>query len=312
MRRRLRAARVVSVGLGLVTLAVAGGARPGAAEELVAGATYAAGTRVQSATVGLSFVVPRGWVGKFGEDAGNRVLVLGSHTVEGVGLAILQAGRGAAEMVADLEGPQDLGAGVVLQPTGRPLTEGSRIAARYEDATHVGRALAVVGPSSNGVLFFFAGPGKHERLYQQLLDGLAGSTTFGAARPVPAAKPGQLEQAWMDLLAGHMLRYFSSYNSGGASGGMSSSRVLHLCRDGRFAYSSSSLVTMNVPGASASGGDRDGARGRWQLESPTRDRVVLLLLDDGGPQTRGQGRYDGSKTLVNGQRWFRVASDACG
>jgi hypothetical protein len=297
--------------LGLVTMAAVAVAGPAAAEELVPGATYAAGTRVQSASAGLSFVVPRGWVGKFGQDAGNQVLVLGSHTIEGVGLAIVQAGRGAAEMLADLEGPQDLGAGVVLQPTGRPVTAGARTTARYEHATYVGRALALSGPSSNGVVFFFAGPRQHERLYMQLLDELAASTTFGPPRPAPVARPGELEQAWTELLAGHMLRYFSSYGSGGGGGGMSSSRVLHLCRDGRFAYAGNSLVTMNVPGGSASSGGRDGARGRWQLESATRDTVVLVLVEDGGQQTRWHVRYDGSKTLVNGRRWFRVASDAC-
>ena len=92
---------------------------------------------------------------------------------------------------------------------------------------------------------------------------------------------------------------------------MASHRVLHLCSDGRFSFGGESSMTMNVPGAGASSGGRSGSRGQWRIESPTQTTAVLVLVGDGGSPQRWQVRYDGSKTFLNGQRWSRVASDAC-
>lgn len=301
--------------LALAVVLLGGGVPTSSADELQHNQTYAAGTRVETSSVGVSFVIPEGWVGKFGQDADNQVLILGSNTIEGMGLAILQSGRSAAQIVAGLADAQDFGAGVVLQPTARPEIEGRRITARYQNPTYVGRALALVGPAQNGIVFFFAGPRKHERLYLQVLESLAGATRFlqprAATAAPPTSAPGEPGREWSNLLTGQMLHYFSTYNSGGGGGGMAAHRVLHLCAGGRFAYFGDSSVTMNVPGASASSGGRDGFRGQWRIESPTASSAVLVLTGDGGRQLRWPVRYDGSKTFLNGQRWLRAQSDVC-
>lgn len=290
-------------------------ALPAAAEELQPYQTYPGGTRVDSSSVGVSFVIPQGWVGRFGQDAKHHVLMLGSNTIEGVGIVNILSGTTAAQITASLTEPQDLGAGVVLRPTGPPATRGSRMATRYQNEAYVGLALALLGPTRNSVIFFFAGPPKNERAYLSLLEGLGTSTNFlepapATAQPQPPASGG-LDPEWSNRLTGQALNYFSSYQSGGGGGGMASHRVLHLCANGRFAYSGDSLVTMNVPGASGSSGGRDGARGRWSLESPTQSTAVLVLAVEGGQELRWQLRYDGNKTFLNGQRWLREPSKAC-
>lgn len=299
---------VVAVLLGV-------GGAPAAADELVPGRTYAAGTAMEAPGLGVAFVMPEGWVGKFAQDAKNQVVGMGSKTIEGVGLAILQAGRSPAQVTATLAEPQNLGDGVVLRPTAPPDRQGSFITARYQNNVYVGRALAVLGQHGNSVIFFFAGPFKNEAVYGQLLEALARSTGFAPPAPAtaqPAAPAGgDLEQQWSKLLAGQMLHYFSTYNSGAGGGGMASHRVLHLCSDGRFISAGDSSMTMNVPGANASGGGRSGSRGQWRIESPTDTTAVLVLTADGGSPMRRQLRYDGSKTFMNGQRWMRAASDAC-
>jgi len=302
--------------LAPAVLVLAAGVGPAGADELQLDRVYAGGTRVESPAAGLSFVTPHGWVGRFGQDARHQVLILGSNTVEGVGLAIIQSGVSAQQVLRSLDEPQDLGAGVVLRPVGAPSVIGPRIAARYRDETYVGRALAVIGPARNGVVFFFAGPARHEAVYAALLEGLAGSTGFAqpvaAPAPAPAPASGRLGEAWSELLTGQALHYFSSYNSGGGGGGMASHRVLHLCAGGRFRYAGDSLVTMNVPGAGGSAGGRDGFQGRWRLESPGESAAVLVLVVDGGQELRWQVRYDGQKTFLNGQRWLRERSKVCG
>jgi hypothetical protein len=282
-------------------------------DELTPNRTFASGAAVESPTLGVAFVMPAGWVGKSGQDANTKVLVMGSNTIEGVGLAILQPGQSPAQVAATLAGPQNLGAGVVLRPTAPPDVQGSRITARYQNNTYVGRALAVLGPPGQSVIFFFSGPFKNEATYGQILEALAQSTGFAPPVPVTAQAPASagMDQQWSQLLAGQMLHYFSTYNSGAGGGGMQSHRVLHLCSDGRFSFAGDSSMTMNVPGAGASSGGRSGSRGQWRIESPTQTTAVLVLAADGGQTTRWQLRYDGSKTFVNNQRWLRAASDAC-
>jgi hypothetical protein len=68
---------------------------------------------------------------------------------------------------------------------------------------------------------------------------------------------------------------------------------------------------MNVPGASASGGGRDGFRGQWRIESPTPNSALLVLTGDNGRELRWPAKYDGSKTFLNGRRWMRERSEAC-
>jgi hypothetical protein len=297
-------------------VAVFATATTAAADDLRPDQTYFGGSRITSSAHGVSFVVPSGWVGKFGRDAASHVLVMGSNTLEGLGLAILQVGPSPAELRAGLAEPQDLGAGVVLRPTAPPLAQGARIAARYLNEAYIGRALALVGPTgATSVVFFFTGPHRNEGAYGQLVEQLAASTNFfapaSAAAPRDSPAAGNQAQTWSNLLAGQMLHYFSTYNSGGGGGGMAAKRVLHLCSDGRFAYSGDSAVTMNVPGATGSAGGRSGFRGQWRIESPTQDSAMLVLSGDDGRQIRWRVQYDGSKTFVNGQRWLRAASDAC-
>lgn len=275
---------------------------------------YQGGVQVKSSALGISFSLPKGWLGAYREEGGQAVLVLGSNSVEGVGLVILMKDQTPAQVVAGLNEAQDLGAGVVLELVGSVRTQGSRVTARYLNSQYVGRALALLG-SRNHVIYFYAGPQKNEALYGQLLEGLAGSTRFQApvaARPQPAPPaPTGVARQWTQFLAGKMLRYFSSYNSGGGSGGISEQRTLHLCSDGSFAYLDESLTTINVPGASASSGGNGRALGRWRIESATQNSAVLLLNVDGGEVERLRVEFDGDKTFLNGQRWFRVESDAC-
>src|SRR5262245_33734104 len=92
-----------------VAVVLSAGAAAALAEPLAPNRTYAGGPRVEARGLGVTFVIPEGWVGKCGQDASNQVVVMGSNTLEGVGLAILQAGQSAAQVAASLAEPQDLG-----------------------------------------------------------------------------------------------------------------------------------------------------------------------------------------------------------
>ncbi|HEX9126352.1 MAG TPA: hypothetical protein VF948_08100 [Methylomirabilota bacterium] len=128
----MAAARIVLLCAVVAAVLSGGGAAP-EADELIPNRTYAAGTAVEARTMGVAFVLPQGWAGKFAQDKSHQVVVMGSNTLEGVGLAILQAGQSATQVAVTLGEPQDLGDGVVLRPTAPPDTQGSRITARFQN-----------------------------------------------------------------------------------------------------------------------------------------------------------------------------------
>ena len=333
----------------LVVLALTFWGAPAVAVELEESQTYAGVTRVESSGVGVSFLIPEGWSGRFERGS----LLLRSNTIEGVVLAILQADVTADQVMASLNKAQDLGSGVVLRLTAPPVAQGTLIASRYEDQRYVGRALALLGPARNAVIFFVAGPSRNESAYVSVLGALGRSTTFPESAPAtaqppasgpapndvqaataqapapapsaddvpsapaatqappPVPAPSDLDPMWASLLTGQALNYFSTYNSGGGGGGMASRRILHLCPSGRFAYGGEGLTTMTVPGATASSGGRNGFQGRWSLESPTQTTATLVLTVDDGRELRWRVRYVDKKTFVNGQRWFREPSSVC-
>ena len=286
-----------------------------AQSELKANQKYQGGTRVQASTLGISLVIPKNWVAQYGQDAGKAALVMGSETIEGVGVAVLIGDQSAQQVAASLNEAQDLGSGVVLKLTGAVKQQGQRISARYADADYVGRSLGLIGPGKNHVVYFFAGPSRNEKTYAGLLEELASGTKFvstSASKPRPAAPVAAgLAGEWTKFLSGMMLRYLSSYNSGGGAGGISTDRTMHFCSDGSFAYSGSSLTTINVDGGGASSGGSDRGQGRWRVESATQTSAIVVLNLEDGSTERIAVSYDGTKTFVGNQRWFRIESDTC-
>jgi hypothetical protein len=283
---------------------------------------YDGGTRVQSSATGISFTLPEGWIGAFKEQDDKAVMVLGSNTVQGIGMVILVSGQTSAQVAQRLNDTQDLGDGVVLQPVGAVETDGPRITARYRSQMYVGRALAILGSGLDHVIYVYLGPQANESLYGELVEALGGSTRFRApvpqapqTTPAPAPGPAQAPSGpagdWTRFLNGLMLKYFSSYNSGGASGGISEERTFHFCSDGSFAYLDEGLATINVPGGSASSGGNGRVVGSWRVESATDASAVVLLNKDDGGVDRLRIELNDGKTFVNGDRWFRDASQVC-
>jgi hypothetical protein len=270
------------------------------------GQQYSAGTRVSMPSTGISFVLPEEWLG--GLPVGGEVFIIGSNTRAGVGLAFMQTGVDETVVYQYLNAPQDLGDNVVLQPVGEIEKNGAQYSMRYSNGTYTGSALALLGPEQNGVAFLFAGPQSDENYYQYLLKKLAASTKF--SKPQTTAE----SQQWQQLLAGMMLKKVDSYYSSDYSGGYagySSQETLHLCRNGSYAYfSSSGMGVDGGGGTSGYGGGSGGEQGSWRVEAQGTQAVLILQADD-GTQSRHIITFDGSKTFVDGERVYRVPSEQC-
>lgn len=287
-------------------LPVAVGSTPTGSVPLEAGRQYAAGTRVDSAADGVSFVVPVEWLG--GLSPGSAAFMFGSHTRAGLGLAIMRPATSWQEIEAFLNQPQDLGEGVVLYPDapGRRTQRGYEIA--LANSIYSGLAIGRLGDSGNGVVVFFGGPLRDREYYGELAARTADSVAFAAPRESAAA------QQWRAHLGGMMLTQRSSYYSsspGDSYVGGSSSRTLHLCSDGSYAYLSSSNVAADAGGGTSGYGGGGGAElGRWSVET-IGDRVLLTLRSNAGELSQHAVQVQGDATYVDGERAYRVQSDRC-
>ena len=101
------------------------------------------------------------------------------------------------------------------------------------------------------------------------------------------------------------LVYMSSYNSGYGSGGFSSEKKLYLAADGSYAFRSASSVSVYVPGATAGSAGQNGQQGRWRVVEQNGQALLELNASNGAKELIRLSA-DGSKTFLNGNRWFVV------
>ena len=273
---------------------------------VVAGERYAPGTRVALPLFGLSVVVPEEWTGLW--PPGTDVFLLGSETRAGLGGATAHGETTLAALAAALDEAQDLGEGIVLEPAAPPVTEGAEVHARYTGGQGlVGLGRAIRAPLGHAVTFFFAGPASEESYYEGLLTALARSCEF--APPDVSALVGE----WQALLAGmklEQLESYSSYGGAGAGGGTSRHAVWHLCADGRFTSSYSAHTAIDAEAASGLGTTAEERSGRWSV-AVREGQAILVLAGSDGAETTHALASEGEKTFLDGERVFRVPSDAC-
>lgn len=119
-----------------------------------------------------------------------------------------------------------------------------------------------------------------------------------------------LGREWSQFFAGKKATKMSSYSSGSA-GGYSSRTDVHLCANGQFAMSGSSLVSVDVGDAGGYSGGNTGGQGTWRII--TQGSVVgIELRYANGQAEQHRLDYQDDKTYIDGERWFITPSEACG
>ena len=147
--------------------------------ELESGPHYPSGTRVGSTSAGVSFVVPDGWHAAM--PPGSETVFLESPRQPGVGLVAIFRDIAPQELEDHLNEPQVIDEGYVLHPVESAKRSGDRITVTYHGGDNTGRALAVLGPSRNGILYLLTGPKDRTDYYGELVQDLAASTQFSEA-----------------------------------------------------------------------------------------------------------------------------------
>jgi hypothetical protein len=108
-----------------------------------------------------------------------------------------------------------------------------------------------------------------------------------------------LAQKWLAKLRGKMVRQMW------ASEGMSFNKTHWLNADGTYRFKSSSMVSVDVPGASASSIGRGDETGRWRIRD-LGGQVVLEVRYDNGNTVQMRIREEATNWYLNGDKAFAI------
>jgi hypothetical protein len=121
-----------------------------------------------------------------------------------------------------------------------------------------------------------------------------------------------LAQQWRAHLAGRKVTYISSYSSNTAGGGgLSTKFVYHLCSDGRFGFSGSDVVSLNLPGTGVDGGGSAGSSGgTWRIVTQGAVAGIELKFGNGQTEMYRLDLRDG-QTFANDNRVYVTPGEVC-
>ncbi len=274
----------------------AAGFREPVVEDLRIGQHYRSGTRVRSPFAGVSFVVPPDWRATL--PAGTSVF-LDSGAKAGLGIVHILNEVTRDELIARLNEPQMFDVGLVLHPVGSVGTEGSRLTAVYTGGDHVGRAVAVLGPAHNAIVYQVAGPKEEARYFENLLDHLAGSTEFISEDAAKALKD------WYGHLSGMMLT--RRLPAGNADAYVA--QTWHLCEDARYYVRFLRRRPWNAVAPDPGEGSEQDT-GTWRIDMQDSQAALVLAAPHDLPR-RYPIQFDGEQMRLNGEPVTRERSNEC-
>ena len=261
--------------------------------DLRAGERYSGGIRIRSPFVGISFVVPTDWRASL---PSGSVIFLDSAVTPGLGTIHLLTDVTKEAVLAQLSEPQSIEAGFLLHPIGSIQDDGSTLRGLYGAGEDIGVVRALMGPSSNAVIYQFIGRKTEEVLYQQLAENLASSTEF-----INEGESQRLRR-WYERLTGMVLT--PSLQSAITQSGTAT--ALHLCSDGRFIRT---IRLQAVPGRHDEGGMYHET-GTWLIDIRNGTVELTLTKSIGGMDNQGLSDQDGP-VLLNKQEVDLTPSNSC-
>lgn len=283
--------------------------------EIQAYQQYSGGTRVRSSALGISYLIPDGWIGIV---ADQMSFAMSSSDRQGLLLVRAQVGASQDDILSYLGTAQDLGNGVVIQPLGQAQIIGRELHQRYQVGTFSGQAVSVYGDHDNAVIFFAVGPVSDDAYYARLLGNLADSVQFSQAEALETL------QQWNVNLAGKKLYLFdyqapSIAFAPGQGADYTREATWHLCSDGRYASKDTAGGTINL--SPQSGGasnasfnsasfDQAQAAGSWNVIMVGALPILSLRSNAGTWQGLPLG-FDGTSVFLGGQAVTVNQSELC-
>lgn len=160
----------------------------------------------------------------------------------------------------------------------------------------VALSIYVVPQGTRAHLLVAAGPAESVRARQAGLIPVVRSIQY---QPPPPGALSSVTRPWDQKLRGKVVRQFW------ASQGMSSDKKHYLNADGSYAFWSNSMVSVDVPGASAGSIGKDNQRGRWNIVERSGAPYLQVTYNSG--ETRLFAiTQDATNWYLNGEKAFAV------
>ncbi len=156
-------------------------------------------------------------------------------------------------------------------------------------------SLFIVPAKTRAHVVLAVGPAEKVRTHKPTLAQVAQSIRFQA----PPVAPSATNTPWDQKLRGKIIRQFN------ASQGMSSEKKHSLAADGIYSYWSSSMVSVDVPGASAGSIGKDAQKGRWRIVE-NGSRAFLEVTYNSGQTRTFTLTKDATNWYLNGEKAFAV------
>lgn len=272
-------------------------------------ASATSGNEVNDPYLGVRFTVPQGWK----HEKRQSIYVLGHTTTPGMILIMPHTYNNTQEVLASAHEPLYQADDGQLVVEGAPQTLADNLlAADYggviEGRQAKGRLACILSPHGGG-FFIMAGTdaGSYGPQYAQWAEGIARSMKFSKPQAPPEVA------MWRERLSGHRLAYLTSGGSSDPSGAYawSDQKDIYLCSNGTFQASggfSGSIGTANASGWSQ---DSTGPQsGQWAIIGQA-GQPALELRHSAGQREAFVLSTDGSKTFLNGVRYFVVENNVC-
>gem|GEM_PF-1072027 len=165
-------------------------------------------------------------------------------------------------------------------------------------------AFDIFGAADGARYFAFISVGTAERVRQRESEvrQMMASMTFEAPKVAAGgalADATPLAQQWLQKLRGRMIRQMYAYS------GMSSDKYHYINADGSYVYKSSSMVSVDVAGASGMSAGGNANRGRWKIRDVS-GQVFLEVQYQSGETKMMRITQDERNWYLNGEKAFAV------
>jgi hypothetical protein len=267
------------------------------------------GNEVTDPSLGVRFTVPQGWR----HEKRQALYVMGHTTIPGMVLIMPHEYNSIQDALAKADEPlyQADDGQLVVEGSPQPLAN-NLVAVDYggmiQGKPAKGRLACIISPHGGGFLVLAgADAGSYGPQYAQLAEGIARSMRFSKPQAPPEAA------MWKQKLAGQRLAYMKSGGSSDIGGAYawSDQRDIYICSDSSFQAQGG--FSGSIGTANASGWTQDGSgpqSGQWAIIGQAGQPALQLRHGTGDSETFVL-TTDGSKTFLNGVRYFVVENTMC-
>lgn len=255
---------------------------------------------VEYPNLGMAFTVPDGWAGQETEFG----FLIGSYTEPGFISISTHEYTTLEQLKAEARaGMQDAnGTSLSLKGDFRPIDDfgvGARFEGNLEWQPARAYVIGLINPHGPGVTIFAAAGADQ---YTEALEKTAGQIARSFVFTKPVVPP--LAEQWKEFLIDTRLTYMYTYNSTG--GGFSDKEEIDLCGQGFFNYNQQNNMAFDTGGGFGSSFESGRGSGTWKIMVNARNQPVLQLNFYSGEVYEYQLSKDGTKTMMNGKRYFRT------